>query len=219
MRSRTAGLSTPPRKSDTENTSREPLAPVRNKSQLRKAPMDAKEVTIVSEIRDQQPNSDNGMGHTLKQREDPYQSAYETGLATGSEAGYRRGYQDGFIDACKLANSVGAAAPTSGTVTGEAKKAGEHRAVRLRGLPCGNCGCFLYCDEAKCPSCGTPKPTAVENSAEPSYRQDVADLSSEQSVQDKREQDEGLLRIVEDRPAPKEFSGGRVPLTKAAKAQ
>jgi hypothetical protein len=44
----------------------------------------------VSEKPDQEPNNGNGHIHTLKQREDSYQSAYEAGLASGKEAAYRQ---------------------------------------------------------------------------------------------------------------------------------
>jgi hypothetical protein len=169
MRNGTAGLSTPPRKSDSVNTSREPLVPPRSKSQLRKIHIGKKDATSVSETPDQHSDSGNRWRHTLKQHEDSYKVAYEASLASGREAGYQRGYREGFSDGYKLSNSaVGSTSTLSGTATGEARKVAVNRASRLRGFPCTNCGCAMYSDEAKCPHCGTPKATAVEKPTEPS---------------------------------------------------
>jgi hypothetical protein len=143
------------------DTSQEPLALPQGKSQLRKNPMDMTEAISVSEKLDQEPNNGNGHIHTLKQREDSYQSAYEAGLASGKEAGYRRGYREGFSDCCKLGNPARGAAATSHTSTGASKKAAANCASRLRGLPCANCGCSSYSDEVQCPCCGTPRALAV----------------------------------------------------------
>ena len=123
--------------------------------------MDMTEAISVSEKLDQEPNNGNGHIHTLKQREDSYQSAYEAGLASGKEAGYRRGYREGFSDCCKLGNPARKAAATSHTSTGASKKAAANCASRLRGLPCANCGCSSYSDEVQCPCCGTPKARVV----------------------------------------------------------
>jgi hypothetical protein len=132
--------------------------------------MDMYEAVSVSETLDQHPSNGNRHSHTRKQRKDSYQSAYEAGLSSGREAGYRRGYQEGFSDGCKLGKPAGGAAAKSGTgtSTGAAKKAADNRASRLRGLPCANCGCSSYSDEAQCPRCGAPKATSVEESVEPS---------------------------------------------------
>jgi hypothetical protein len=123
--------------------------------------MDMTEATSISEKLDQEPNNGNGHIHTLKQREDSSQSAYEAGLASGNEAGYRRGYRNGFSDHSKLGDPAhGAAAPLP-TSIGAFKEAAANRAIRLRRLPCANCGCASYTDEVQCPCCETPKARAV----------------------------------------------------------
>jgi len=168
MQNGTAELSTPPRKSDGLNTPRESLAPARSKSHLRKIPMDMRETTSVSETPNQQPNSANGQSRAVMQHEDSYQATYEAGLASARESAYRRGYQEGFFDGCKVGISAGGAPSRSATTAGEARKAADHRSIRLRGLPCVNCRCSMYSDEEECRCCGTPKATALEKSTEPS---------------------------------------------------
>jgi hypothetical protein len=53
------------------------------------------------------------------------------------------------------------AAATSHTSAYASKEAAAKYAIRLRGLPCGNCGCGSYSDEVQCPCCKTPKARAV----------------------------------------------------------
>jgi hypothetical protein len=126
--------------------------------------MNTTEAISISEKLDQEPNNENGYIHTLKQREDSYQSVYEAGLSSGEEAGYRQGYREGFSDCCQLANPAREADATSHNSTGAFKEAAVNRAIRLRGLPCANCGCASYTDEEQCPSYGTPKVRAVRQS-------------------------------------------------------
>jgi hypothetical protein len=123
--------------------------------------MNMTEAKRVSEKLDQQPNNGNGHIHILKPREDSYQLAYETGLASGKEAGYRRGYREGFSDCSQLGNPAREANATSQTSTGASKEAAAKCAIRLRGLPCENCGCGSYSDEVQCPCCKTPRALAV----------------------------------------------------------
>jgi hypothetical protein len=123
--------------------------------------MDMTKATSVPKKLDQEPNNGNGHIHTPKQREDSYRSAYEAGLASGKEAGYRRGYREGFSDCCQLGNPASGAAATSQTSTGASKQAAAKCGIRLRGLPCANCGCASYSDEVQCPCCKTPKARAV----------------------------------------------------------
>jgi hypothetical protein len=115
----------------------------------------------VSEKLDQEPNNGHGQIHGLKQHVDSYQSAYEAGLASGKEAGYRLGYREGFSDCSGLRNPASGAATKSHSSTGSSKEAVDNCAIRLRGLPCANCGCVSYSDEAQCPRCMTPKARAV----------------------------------------------------------
>jgi hypothetical protein len=129
--------------------------------------MDITEVINVSELLDQLPNNDTGRIHALKQREDAYEAAYEAGLAAGKEEGYRRGYQEGFSDCYKLGNPAHKAASIPDAPKGATKKAEANRVIRLRGLPCANCGCCAYSDEAQCPSCGTLKAVAAGEQATP----------------------------------------------------
>ena len=126
--------------------------------------MNTTKAISISEKLDQEPNNGNGYIHNLKDREDSYHSVYEAGLASGEEAGYRRGYREGFSDCCQLANPERAADATSHTSTGAFKEAAANRAIRLRGLPCANCGCASYTDEVQCPSCRTTKACAVRES-------------------------------------------------------
>lgn len=123
--------------------------------------MNMTEAISVPKKIDQDPNYGNGHIHTLKQREDSYQSAYEAGLAGGKEAGYRRGYREGFSDCCQSGNPAPGAAATSHTSAEASEEAAATSAIRLRGLPCTNCGCGSYSDEVQCPCCKTPKARAV----------------------------------------------------------
>jgi hypothetical protein len=104
----------------------------------------------------------NGDGHidTSMRHENAFQSGYEAGLALGKEAGYRLGYQEGFSDCCKLGNPARAVATTPGTSTSALREPADNRVSRLKGLPCANCGCPSYSDEAQCSRCGTPKATS-----------------------------------------------------------
>ena len=129
--------------------------------------MDITEVISVSEMLEPRPKNDNGQVHTLKQREDAYQAAYEAGLAAGREEGYRCGYREGFSDCYKLNNPAHKTASMPDGAKGATKKAEAVRVIRLRGLPCTNCGCCSYSDEAQCPSCGTLKVGTAGEQATP----------------------------------------------------
>ena len=120
--------------------------------------MNTTEAASVSQLLDQPLTNGNGNVHTLKAREDSlFQSAYQAGLAAGLEAGYRRGYREGFSDGRKLDNVAHGATTAQSLATGLAKRNSATRETRLRGLPCANCGCASYSDEAQCPGCGTSK--------------------------------------------------------------
>jgi HSP20 family molecular chaperone IbpA len=149
-----------------------PVAPAENESQLTSADLNMVEAVGVSEMVDQQPKNSNRRIHTLKHPEYTYQSAYEARWASGTIAGYPRGYREGYSDGFKLGNLVNmaAAAPDTSTVAtspAAPEKAAANCKVRLRRLPCENCGGCLYSDESQCPRCGTPKTHAIgEQSAE-----------------------------------------------------
>jgi hypothetical protein len=127
--------------------------------------MDITEVISVSEMLDPRPKNDTGQIHTLKQHEGAHQAAYEAGMAAGKEEGYRRGYQEGFSDCYKLGNPAHKVAPMPDAPKVATKKAEAMHVIRLRGLPCANCGCCAYSDEAQCPSCGTLKTIAAGEQA------------------------------------------------------
>jgi hypothetical protein len=165
--------------------SQEQLAPAPGKSQPRKNPMNMTEAISVSEKPNQEPNNGYWPIHALKQPEYSYQSAYEAGLARGKQAGYRLGYREGFSDGSELRNPASGAAATSHASKGAPKERVGNCAIRLRGLPCANCGCVSYSDEVQCPRCGTPKSRAVGEESktveEPSFAKNVI-----------RRQDEGI---------------------------
>jgi hypothetical protein len=108
-----------------------------------------------SEILDQEPNNGDENIRTLKRRGNSYQSAYKAGLASGKEQGYRRGYREGFTDCIKLDNPTRNLSAMRSMSAGASKKAAGSNAIRLKGLPCANCGCPSYSDEVKCTRCGT----------------------------------------------------------------
>jgi hypothetical protein len=167
------------------DNSQEPLAPAPGKSQPRKNPMNMTEAISVSERSNQEPNNGYRPIHALKQPEDSYHSAFEAGLARGKEAGYRLGYREGFSDGSELRNPASGAAVTSHASKGAPKETVGNCAIRLRGLPCANCGCVSYSDEVQCPRCGTPKSRSVGEKSkaaeEPSFAKNVI-----------RRQDEGI---------------------------
>jgi len=105
--------------------------------------------------------NDNGHDPGSKRGEDSYQSTYEAGLASGREADYRQGYREGFLDGYKLRNPVRGPAATLDKSAVGSNKTTAKSVIRLRGLPCANCGQSSYTDELDCPGCGTPKARTV----------------------------------------------------------
>ena len=90
-----------------------------------------------------------------------YRACYEAGHVSGWEAGFRQGYQAGFEDGRRQGDVGSTAAPAAVENIAGNSQAGDSatgmRKPRLFGLPCANCGCFFYSDEAQCPRCQTPK--------------------------------------------------------------
>jgi hypothetical protein len=165
MRNSTAKQSTSLHEFEKVTISPDLRAAANDEVELKKISMDTNEAIAVSEMVDRQPNNDNGHILTLKRRDVSYQSAYEAGLASGKEVGYQRGYREGFSDGCKLGNPASGTTATADMPIAVSKKSADKRASRLRGLPCANCGCASYSDEAQCPCCGTPKaPAAAKGS-------------------------------------------------------
>ena len=100
-----------------------------------------------------------------------YRACYEAGHGSGWESGFRQGYEAGFGDGRRQGDngSTAAAAAVENCVgnskigNGEAGNgAGGMRKARLLGLPCTNCGTWLFSDEARCPRCQTPRAKAEE---------------------------------------------------------
>jgi hypothetical protein len=114
----------------------------------------------ISEMSDHRSNDNKEQIPAFKHNESPYQLAYEAGLASGREAGYQRGYREGFSDGLKLGIPANGAAGSADKPSALSKKSTDKRTVRLRCLPCANCGCALYTDEIQCSCCGTPKTPA-----------------------------------------------------------
>src|SRR5437899_5863081 len=90
-----------------------------------------------------------------------YRACYEAGHAGRWEAGFRHGYQARFGDGRRQGDVGSTAAPAAVENIAGNSQAGDSatgmRKPRLFGLPCANCGCFFYSDEAQCPRCQTPK--------------------------------------------------------------
>jgi hypothetical protein len=123
---------------------------------LMKTYLDVAKPKNASESLDQKQNNGTVLIDTLKPSKDSGRSAYDTG--------YRQGYMEGFADGCKLSNPADRATTIVQMPSNASKTTVNKRENRLRGLPCSNCGCASFSDEAHCPGCGTPKTlTAAEN--------------------------------------------------------
>ena len=160
MQNRRIGLSVPAPESDLVSIWRGLLsAAAKGGEQLTGTPPNMNDVLGISE------KNDKGEDHGLNHSEDSKQQVYETGLVGGIEAGYRQGYREGFLDGYKLRNAVRRASATADKPIVRSNKAAVKIGIRLRGLPCANCGRSSYTDEQECPGCGIPKAHPVKEKA------------------------------------------------------
>ena len=155
MQNRKVRQSVPAPDSDLVSIWRGLLAAAKGGEQLRDTQPN-KDLPGISERSNRQPTHDNGNSHGAKRSDDSCESAHETDPG-GREAGYRQGYREGFQDGYKLRNSVQGTPATADKSTAGSNKTAARSMVRLRGLPCPNCGHSTYSDELVCPACGTPK--------------------------------------------------------------
>ena len=160
MQNKTIGQPAPARASGNIGRLRKSLAGPKGEGQPNAIP-GANDELASSGIGDHQLNRDNGM-HMFERTEGSFQSVYDEVLAKGREAGYRQGYREGFSDGYKLGQAAAGAATALDTSAADLNKASPKCVIRLRGLPCANCGRCSYSDEPRCPGCGAAKVRAAE---------------------------------------------------------